>query len=37
VAERLNKMSAVAGGTYYAFLFFCLSSLVEKRASVRPL
>jgi hypothetical protein len=25
VTERLNKMSAVAGGTYYAFLFFCLS------------
>jgi hypothetical protein len=23
VAERLNKMSAVAGGTYYTFLFFC--------------
>jgi hypothetical protein len=23
VAEWLNKMSAVAGGTYYAFLFFC--------------
>jgi uncharacterized protein YlxW (UPF0749 family) len=23
VTERLNKMSAVAGGTYYAFLFFC--------------
>jgi hypothetical protein len=22
VAERLNKMSAVAGGTYYVFLFF---------------
>jgi hypothetical protein len=25
VTERLNKMSAIAGGTYYAFLFFCLS------------
>jgi hypothetical protein len=23
VAERLNKMSAVAGGTYHTFLFFC--------------
>jgi hypothetical protein len=23
VTERLNKMSAVAGGTYYAFVFFC--------------
>jgi DNA-binding phage protein len=23
VTERLNKMSAVARGTYYAFLFFC--------------
>jgi hypothetical protein len=23
VTERLNKMSAVAGGTYYGFLFFC--------------
>jgi NAD-specific glutamate dehydrogenase len=23
VTERLIKMSAVAGGTYYAFLFFC--------------
>jgi hypothetical protein len=22
VAERLNKMSAVAGGTYYTFFFF---------------
>jgi DNA-binding phage protein len=23
MTERLNKMSSVAGGTYYAFLFFC--------------
>jgi hypothetical protein len=23
MTEWLNKMSAVAGGTYYAFLFFC--------------
>jgi hypothetical protein len=23
VTDRLNKMSAIAGGTYYAFLFFC--------------
>jgi hypothetical protein len=23
VAERLNKMSATAGGTYYTFLPFC--------------
>jgi hypothetical protein len=23
VTERLNKMSALAGGTYYAFPFFC--------------
>jgi hypothetical protein len=23
VAERLNKMSAAAGGTYYTFLSFC--------------
>jgi hypothetical protein len=23
MAERLNKMFAVAGGTYYTFLFFC--------------
>jgi hypothetical protein len=23
VAERLNKMSAAAGGTYYTFLPFC--------------
>jgi hypothetical protein len=23
MAELLNKMSAIAGGTYYAFLFFC--------------
>jgi hypothetical protein len=23
VTKRLNKMSVVAGGTYYAFLFFC--------------
>jgi hypothetical protein len=23
VAHRLNKMSAIAGGTYYSFLFFC--------------
>jgi hypothetical protein len=25
VAERLNKMSAVSGGTYYAFSFLLLS------------
>jgi hypothetical protein len=24
VAERVNKMSAAAGGTYYTFLSFCL-------------
>jgi hypothetical protein len=23
MTERLNKMSALAGGTYYAFPFFC--------------
>jgi hypothetical protein len=23
LSEWLNKMSAIAGGTYYTFLFFC--------------